>query len=577
MVLTIALTGLPSAGKSTIINCLLDARVAQTGACRTTTGVHFYGETPLNESCAFTHADLTSDDGVKFNIIDLPGVNDGEDKQGAFDDLTLEYVKYADVILWVTDSNNAFITKHEHAEFKKIADHLDALSLVNGKGYQLAILLNKCDQKISLEKTLKYHQESWQTMPSYEDVCESLTLSSSFSEIKTSKYVELEDEEDTTVNDIVKNISNTYKNTLMYFNAHGRIAKGSKSAQLLKLVKSHSKENIQFKLQHFVDGLEPAEQNAIFRMTLNTTIIDQCLQGNIQKCKHGKNYLDCDQTFLLCSAHGYCKSATCTKQGVRQWCANGDECNCKHIQHSCQNRYVNGRNIGYCSHNNHIGSCGSCRPSSWMYCHHGLVQKQCPDCLKITQSLTIIDPVNLDKLTDEACIEKLLQFLLITNQEDLDLYTSEQKLKQITYVPSSFNQLSLIVKHEQFPDFVDFDNVQDVNIFRVVNLCGVDNVQSMRLFYKQFKGRPEHEFDIVLAKETIKWSTWSEKYSPSLNYYNRMLHVPKPDLMKIFSKTFMNTIKSNRKLLWDEDDEEIDLVSVLRIIALDKKFYVSCF
>ena len=66
MAIRICLVGLPSSGKSSIINSLCFKRLCQTGISRTTT-------------TATTFEGLKSDDDIEFNICDLPGIADIDD------------------------------------------------------------------------------------------------------------------------------------------------------------------------------------------------------------------------------------------------------------------------------------------------------------------------------------------------------------------------------------------------------------------------------------------------------------------------------------------------------------------
>ena len=64
----VAFCGLPSSGKSTLINSLIGERLLQSGVCRTTT--------VPNE---LTNEIIADDDNNKFIAIDLPGICDSEE------------------------------------------------------------------------------------------------------------------------------------------------------------------------------------------------------------------------------------------------------------------------------------------------------------------------------------------------------------------------------------------------------------------------------------------------------------------------------------------------------------------
>ncbi len=60
---------------------------------------------------------LVSDDGVEFCAVDLPGIADAEDEVREFSDMTLDWARQCDVVVWVTDARTALLTTHETDEF----------------------------------------------------------------------------------------------------------------------------------------------------------------------------------------------------------------------------------------------------------------------------------------------------------------------------------------------------------------------------------------------------------------------------------------------------------------------------
>jgi len=131
----IALVGLPSSGKSSIINSLVGKRLAQSGVCRTTTGVKIY-------------PGLVSDDGVKFEIYDLPGIADIEETEYNFDKMIFDTIEKCNLVFWVSDIIKAFITNHEKKEFEKVKNYIDNLTLTKGVAIQFVILLSKVNENI---------------------------------------------------------------------------------------------------------------------------------------------------------------------------------------------------------------------------------------------------------------------------------------------------------------------------------------------------------------------------------------------------------------------------------------------
>jgi GTPase involved in cell partitioning and DNA repair len=153
--LVVGFAGLPSAGKSTMINSIAGKRLLESGICRTTTEVCLVGKT--NCLCAPNWAEtaLVSDDGVEFCALDLPGICDAEDKSGSFGRVTLEWAAKCDVIAWVTDARTAFLTGsggYEATELARLRDAVRAASDEDGSVRQFCIVLAKYEACASQER-----------------------------------------------------------------------------------------------------------------------------------------------------------------------------------------------------------------------------------------------------------------------------------------------------------------------------------------------------------------------------------------------------------------------------------------
>ena len=169
----VGFAGLPSAGKSTMVNAIAGKRVLESGVCRTTTepclvvsrnpvlgatGPNWHtGPTGPNwpkgptvptgpSAVKWVETKLVSDDGVEFCALDLPGICDAEDASGSFDAVTLEWATKCDVVVWVTDARTALMTKHEVAELTRLMTSIQEKADEDGTLYQFTIVLAKYDE-----------------------------------------------------------------------------------------------------------------------------------------------------------------------------------------------------------------------------------------------------------------------------------------------------------------------------------------------------------------------------------------------------------------------------------------------
>lgn len=212
----IALVGLPSSGKSSIINSLIGKRMAQSGVSRTTTKPTLY-------------TGLVSDDSIQFDIYDLPGLADIDDSTDKFDTMIYDTIPKCNLVFWVSDINKAFLTNHELDEFNKLKEYIGKISAEKGIGIQLSIILSKMDRNIdhNLEITnssnIKLKEAEKDTINEY--VCNSNLATELGLEIK----------EDTTVLDIYTTAKTKFVGTnIICFNAYGRSVYHSSASPTLK-------------------------------------------------------------------------------------------------------------------------------------------------------------------------------------------------------------------------------------------------------------------------------------------------------------------------------------------------------
>ncbi len=222
--MNIALVGLPSSGKSSIINSLIGKRLAQSGVSRTTTEAKLY-------------ENLISDDNIDFNIYDLPGIADIEDRNNNFDSLVFETIKKCDLVIWISDIIKAFMTNHEMNEYIKIKKYIEDIAINEGIPIQLFIMLSKMDKNI-------------------DDIIDDTNNKSGYESDDT---YELTGPEDTTVLNIYNNVKTLFNtNDIICFNAYGRSYHHSNSSSILtKFVKPYNPNNINtsFNIKKYYDKI----------------------------------------------------------------------------------------------------------------------------------------------------------------------------------------------------------------------------------------------------------------------------------------------------------------------------------
>lgn len=316
---TIGLVGLPSAGKSSIINSLLGKRLAQSGVSRTTL------ESKLYEK-------MQSDDNVNFNIYDLPGIADIEDKDNNFDKVIFDTIKKCNIVIWVSDIIKSFITNHELKEFTKIQNYINELATKEGIAIQLLIMLSKVDK--NLEAGIGHDDD-------FESCCENQQVSND----------EIVDDEETTVIDIYEKVKTKFADIdILCFNAHGRAYHHPNSTPTLKnFVKQYNPVNINtgFNIRKYYDNIPNKNDDTKIKYFLenyvknkgltnkepnvcNTTNIDMPSHLKLYCIKSNCNALDCkndkcencsnDKYHFACVPHnGWIKNTHQEHNGDQKW------------------------------------------------------------------------------------------------------------------------------------------------------------------------------------------------------------------------------------------------------------------
>ena len=313
-IMRIALVGLPSSGKSSIVNSLVGLRVLQTGVCRTTSEPTLIGKENPQSYPNFKACDLISDDGIPYSILDLPGICDSTDKTSTFNKICDEHILSADIVLWASPVSSAFITDHEFTEYQRILKRLQDESVKRNKVYQIGIILTKSNDDFESAKHCKVrHLMDMEQSDTNLTNLTNLTNQTNLIELDeptSDPQPQLEEitgsDEDTTILDSLKRVRDLNQNTyIMYYNAHGRIVHKSGSDKLkdtvLKIGRP-SPHNIKFNIKYFVDEL-PNKRDMlnryIFRSYYNEMIGKFFTSTLPKKRKINSGVFDFEQLFNI--------------------------------------------------------------------------------------------------------------------------------------------------------------------------------------------------------------------------------------------------------------------------------------
>lgn len=219
----VSFCGLPSSGKSSLINSLIGKRILQSGICRTTT-----------ETTVLSNEIIIDDDGNKFIAVDLPGICDSDEKDLKFNNITHEQIANANLICFVSDVSKAFITTHEVNEYNKIKKILNDLQKNTGTIYNICIILTKCD---------------------FADNTRDIVIIPK--NIKTNDEI-IDSEEDTDLGDLIKNVrAKLPLEDIILYNAFGRIKHNKNISIVLKQLinkngnGNHTNNNISFNITKY--------------------------------------------------------------------------------------------------------------------------------------------------------------------------------------------------------------------------------------------------------------------------------------------------------------------------------------
>ena len=336
----IAIIGKPSVGKSTLVNALLGKRKQPTGVTRTTLNTTQYDG-------------IMSDDGHKFSIIDTAGMGDADDTLSEFDASAYSIITQADVVLWASDINNAFLTKSEQSTFDKCIGVLSEHSKLTGRGHQYGILLTKANVSNSSPSRI---------VKTKSDADDS----------------ELSGDEETTEIDQLRRIQTMFSKQcpVMMINAYNRISSHPNITEKLRLSVSISSSTVNslFYINVFASARERVSFNAIvqcFEYQLGNINKQHDHTINVKQCKY------CNVEYTVGNHNGVCigHSRTTTKDLCKcgQYHIQGDTTLCEIQKDKCIHCNLFDRNNTMQCHARFLTGCPDSSDHWGRRCRHDLI------------------------------------------------------------------------------------------------------------------------------------------------------------------------------------------------------------
>ena len=527
----ISLIGLPSSGKSSIINSLIGKRMAQSGITRTTKEVQLY-------------KDLVSDDGVKFDIYDLPGIADIEELENdKYNKLAYETIQKCNMIFWISDINKAFITNHEMKEFIKIKDYISEIAIKKGIAVQLGVILSKINE--NLQKSEKGNLEN----------------------IKQGE--ELEIDEDSTLYDVYENViknMSKFNVDIICFNAYGRSLHHKNSSNgLRKFVKKTQPLNVytSFNLKKYSDIIPKISDEILMKYFVETVFKpflekkrlpfqlpnNLILWCDVSKCPVTEcNDIKCRDCSVgicqfRCTAH-HCQlgmSTMCSDFRVSNSCTNAAPC-------SINFKY--GNTCGISLNINGVPGHISC------YYHD------------VEKMAKMIEQV-YNKLHDPLEKRKIMKLILYDNN-DSDTFFFKENIFNVIYDETIWNMIAMhlrlnlggfVTEHKKILKMLTSNQ-----IYRLLQICvdctneqklylyTLDNCETIEIFKdKIFFKEPIYNLDFYLSGEYLKLK----------NKLTNSVLLKNDECGKlIFNNQFLKTIKDMRLKVYGEIENSIDVTMI---------------
>lgn len=245
-IITVIFVGLPSAGKTSLINALHGMLVGETGKDRTTLGAKEYARI------------ATDDAGNRYKIIDTPGVCDSKDTTSSYDDLVRAYATKADLIIWCSDSAHPMRSTEEVKAFDKLRTDMTKIGLETGVLYRFAIALTKCSMPLSRNALGK--ERSPPKAPKAPEIGEDGELELDVEAEHTSAF------------DVIDDVFCTYSDRgipVLITNAHGMSMRDGASDKLKAYVRKclgyePTQHNVTWNLTPFLNDMESSVEDHEF-------------------------------------------------------------------------------------------------------------------------------------------------------------------------------------------------------------------------------------------------------------------------------------------------------------------------
>ena len=513
----IAFIGLPSAGKSSIINSLIGKRLAKTGIAKTTEEPTLYND------------NIFSDDGISLELLDLPGVADIEDVDEDFGGADYNNIigdQNIDLVIWTTDITRGFLTNHELTEYNSLKGTINNIKNNKGNGIQLIVLVSKME----FDVTKSSERFKYDTMGTTEINGPELTD-------------EIYGPEITTHNDMYTKIKSVVKEDVICYNAHGRSYHHKNSTSNLKTFVAKycpNNINIEFNMKKYYDNINKTNDESIILYIKNILL-------GMYNC-YTQEYTSCDSNYAGTDIPHYdsnyiLNEKKITDDGKQMICR---VCFYKNHTTKCRTSFEDGTENPYIFIDDKIKKESITTYSQLVqpvvraprYCRHGYTRHRCLVTMKFFESCKLI--------TD------------IYNKVIYDEYKNEI----IDILINSFNaivcyNIRLSSKPKQN---IDIQKMNDTQIFNYLMLTNdILNVHEKLYLYTMLKDSIfNKEFNIGIDKHNIY--SIEELYSG--NFYNFVKPTSENNFKKytkeIYTNNIIDKVKEIRLKAYGEQETNID-------------------